>query len=59
MKYDLSSISVSLNEYVYDGKPHTITLSNLPEGLTPKYIGDYVFINNGNYEIKFEFLYDS
>lgn len=36
----------------YDGNPHTIVVSNLPEGATVTYVGEIQFVNVGEYEIE-------
>lgn len=36
----------------YDGNPHTIVVSNLPEGATVTYVGEIQFVNVGAYEIE-------
>lgn len=36
----------------YDGKPHTIVVSNLPDGATVTYLDELQYTNAGEYEIK-------
>lgn len=53
-KYNTSNMSFKDVTVVYNGKPHSIIVSNIPEGVQAKYTGNER-IEPGEYEIKVEF----
>ncbi|MDD5822941.1 MAG: BspA family leucine-rich repeat surface protein [Firmicutes bacterium] len=56
--YDMSRIAWNVaDSYVYDGRAKTISLTGLPEGLTPMY-KDHSATNAGTYSASVSFKYD-
>ncbi|MCQ2408996.1 MAG: MBG domain-containing protein [Clostridia bacterium] len=56
--YDLSGIVYSESTFTYDGTPHSVSVSSLPDGVTASYSSTDM-INAGEYSVEITFYGDS
>ncbi len=56
--YDMSQVVYKNTEAIYDGTSHTITVDNLPSGVTA-FVESTNYVNAGSYQIKVSFTGDS
>jgi len=58
-EHDMSNFIFNDTKIVYDGKAHSIEWSSAPQGVNPKYVGDYQYTNVGLYQLEITFEIDS